>query len=208
MDYLLLFGSLLSYLLLYKYAALFVLILLSGIGFPIPGNTLMIAVGAFSSQSYFSFPLSLAVAFFAEIIGDVFGYSLMRNYGRAIIAKNYHKRFSFVAKIWKYIDISEKYIKSHQRTTIFLTRFMGSIGTIVNFLSGLAPVSIRTFLLYDALGNFANASIMILLGFFISESWQKVAGTVGIIGTSVYVLLIILLVAIIIKKFNKSKNYG
>lgn len=206
MDYLFLFGELLSFLLLYKYAALFVLVFLSGIGLPIPGSTLMIAVGAFSSQGYFDFSLSLSVAIIANILGDLFDYFLMRKYGISIIKKNYHKKF--IAGLEYYVKFLERYINSHQGITIFITRFLGSAGTVVNFLSGLLPVKLRIFIIYDALGNFLNISFMILLGFFISESWQNVAGIVGAVSTIIYVLILIILATMIIKKFNRSKMHG
>jgi membrane-associated protein len=206
MDYLLFFGSLLSYLLLYKYVALFVFIFLAGIGLPIPGSTLLLAVGAFASQGYFNLPLSLAIAFIANILGDLFDYFLMRKYGAAIIKKNYHKRFSFIVKLEKYIKYLDEYIKRHQRIAIFLSRFLGSASTVVNFLSGLARVPFKTFILYDALGNFLSIAFIVFLGFFISESWQSVASVIGITSTIISVLVLLILVIIVIKKFSKPKH--
>jgi membrane protein DedA with SNARE-associated domain len=205
MDYLIFFGLLFSYLLLYKYVALFVFILLAGIGLPIPSSTLLLAVGAFSSQGYFNLPLSLAIALIANILGDLFDYFLMRKYGPAILRKNYHKRFSFIVKLEKYIKYLDEYIKNHQRTAIFITRFLGSASTVVNFLSGLTPVPFKTFILYDALGNFLSITFIVFLGFFISESWQSVAGIIGITSTIISVLVLLILAIIVIKKFSKPK---
>ena len=208
MDFLSLFGSLLSYLLLYKYAALFILVFLAGVGLPIPSNTLLRAVGAFASQDYFNLPLSFAIALVANISGDVFDYFLMRKYGQYIISKNYHKKFSFFVKFENKIKLLEAYIKGHLRLTIFVTRFVGTASMIVNLLSGLIPISSKTFFLYDAVGNFLDIGIMVLLGFFISESWQSVAGIIGTISTTIYVLILIALVIFIfIKKINKQKQW-
>ncbi len=205
MDYLLLFGSLLSYLLLYKYVALFVLIFLAGIGLPIPSGTLLMAVGAFASQGYFDLPLSLATALVANILGDLCDYFLMRRYGRALIKKNYQHRFAFIVAMERYIAILDKYIKGHQRITIFISRFFGSASTIVNFLSGLIPVPLKTFLIYDALGNLVSIAGMIAAGFFISQSWQTVAGIIGGVSTSISLLVIVIVVVFIIRKVKKSK---
>ena len=103
MDFLLLFSSLLSFLLLYKYIALFVLVFIAAVGLPVPSNTLLIAVGAFASQSYFSLPISLAVAVVANVLGDLLDYFIIRKYGAVILKKNYHKKFSFIAKMKKYV---------------------------------------------------------------------------------------------------------
>ena len=49
----------------------------------------------------------------------------MRKYGLAILRKNYHKRFSFIVKLEKYIKYLDKYIKSHQRTSNFYYKIFG-----------------------------------------------------------------------------------
>ena len=129
----------------------------------------------------------------------------MRKYGPAILKKNYHKRFSFILKLERYIKYLDEYIKRHQRIAIFITRFLGSASTVVNFLAGLAPVPFKTFILYDALGNFLSITFIVFLGFFISESWQSIASIIGITSTIISVLVLLILVIIVVKIFNKSK---
>jgi membrane-associated protein len=171
----------------------------------VPSSTLLLGVGAFASQGYFNLPLSLAIALFANILGDLFDYFLMRKYGATILKKNYHKRFFFIVKLEKYIKYLDEYIKSHQRIAIFITRFLGSASTVVNFLAGLTPVPFKTFILYDALGNFLSITFIVFLGFFISESWQSVASIIGITSTIISILVLLVLVIIVVRKFKRSK---
>jgi membrane protein DedA with SNARE-associated domain len=206
MDFLFLFSSLLSYLLLYKYAALFVLIFFAGVGFPIPENTLLLAVGAFASQSYFSFSLSLATALLANILGDLFDYFVVRKYGSYILKKNYHKNFPLIHRFKYYIKLLEQYIKKHEAVTIFVTRFLGSASVIVNFLSGLIPVSFKVFFIFDAAGNFLNIILMLLFGFFMGASWQDIANIIGLTGTVISTLIFIVFFVLIFKiKFRNNK---
>lgn len=203
MDYFSTFGSLLSYLLLYKYVALFIFIFLSGVGFPVPGNTLLLAVGAFTSQSYFSFPLSLTIACIANILGDLFDYLLMRKYGKFLISRNFHKKIPFASKIRQYVKILDQYVKEREFIVIFITRFLGIAGTAVNFLSGLVPVPFKKFIFYDALGNIANIFLMLSLGFVISASWQTIANIFGVLWTGLGIFILIFAVIIIIFKSKK-----
>src|ERR1700728_3070844 len=93
------FSALLSYLLLYKYVTLFAANFIAAFIIPIPANNLLLAVGTFASQGYFSFFLSLVVASVANILGDVTGYWLARKVGPAIIKRfkldqsKYFKKF-------------------------------------------------------------------------------------------------------------------
>ena len=175
MDYLSLLGPLFSGLLLYKYVVLFIAVFLAGLGLPIPSGTLLVAVGAFASQDYFNLWISFIVALLANIFGDLSIYFLIRRYGARLIRKNYHKRFLFISRLEKIAIDLERRIEKHEAITIFVTRFFGLASTIVNFLSGLIPVPFKTFIIYDFLGNFLDIALLLLLGFFISESWQSVA---------------------------------
>ena len=207
MDYLSVLGSLLSYLLLYKYVALFVFSFVSSVGIPIPSSSILLTVGVFASQSYFDFWFSLATATIASILGDLFVYLLMRKYGSVFLKRNYHKRLSFINKLGAYIKFLEGYIKKHEGLAIFLTRFIGTAGSITNVLSGLIPVSFKKFLFYDFLGNFLDAFIILIAGFFVDESWQKIAGIVGVVGATITVIILLVSVVLIVRiPRNSLKN--
>ena len=199
MDYLSVFGSLLSYLLLYKYVALFVFSFISSVGIPIPSSSILLTVGVFASQSDFDCWFSLATATIASTLGDLFVYLLMRKYGSVFLKRNYHKRFSFINKLGTYIKFLEGYIKKHEGLAIFLTRFIGTAGAITNVLSGLIPVSFKKFLFYDFLGNFLDTFIILVAGFFVDESWQKIAGIVGVVGATITVIILLVSVILIVR---------
>ena len=208
MDYLSVFGSLLSYLLLYKYVALFAFSFISSVGIPIPSSSILLTVGVFASQNYFDFWFSLATAAIASTFGDLFVYFLMRKYGSVFLKRNYHKRFSFINKLGAYIKFLEEYIKKHEGLAIFLTRFVGTAGAITNVLSGLIPVSFKKFLFYDFLGNFLDTFIILIAGFFVDESWQKIAGIVGVVGATITVIILVVSVILIVRipKNNLKKR--
>src|SRR5580692_11145941 len=78
-------GAFLSFLLLYKYIALFAFIFFSAVILPLPDNSILLATGAFASQGYFGFWTSLLVALAANVAGDYVGYLLARHWGRAAL---------------------------------------------------------------------------------------------------------------------------
>jgi membrane protein DedA with SNARE-associated domain len=89
----------LSYLLLYKYLAIFILVFSAAVIIPWPVNTAILAVGAFSSQGYFNFWISLAVAISANVSGDLFDYWLTRKYGQKAIKNFYIKHNTHFARL-------------------------------------------------------------------------------------------------------------
>jgi membrane protein DedA with SNARE-associated domain len=193
----LLLTTLLSYLLLYKYVAVFVIVFLSGLLLPFPANTLMLAAGAFASQGYLSGSLALGVAVVANVLGDSLGYSLTRLWGTRLITEAHLKRF-------KTVDRVEKFVRQNTRLTIFVTRFFGSAGVAVNFLAGLSGVAYRRFVTYDILGNFVDLGCFVVAGYFLgvySDNYSDIALLTG------WIIFIAIAIFLIFRLFwRKSGN--
>ena len=166
---------LLSFLLLYKYWALFIVIFSAAVIVPFPSNSVLLAAGAFASQGYFSFSISLAVAVAANTLGDCVDYFLARRYGARAL-RILHIR------IPTYIERLERSVRRYPGPVIFLTRFVGTIEEITSFLSGFIGIGFGTFLLYDLLGNLASIGAVIYAGYFLGINWQDFSGLFTIAG--------------------------
>jgi membrane-associated protein len=179
----LIFNFLLSYLLLYKYLTLFVVAVAAGIIVPLPLSALTLAVGAFSSQGYFSFILSLVAVAGGNIVGDAFDYYLAKKYGHAVVHRFKIDRSRFFIQL-------ERYTREKAGWTIFITRFAGSLDPVVNFLSGLAEVPFLKFLFFDSLGNTLEIFFVLYVGYLAGNYWQNISGAIDIIGGIIIVAVI------------------
>ena len=88
-------GFFLSYLLLYKYTTLFIIVFLAGFCVPIPINILLMAVGALSLEGNFNFYLALVTGSIANLLGDVAALFIFRRYGHAILRDKFVQKYSF-----------------------------------------------------------------------------------------------------------------
>jgi membrane protein DedA with SNARE-associated domain len=183
-------AALLSYLLLYKYVALFLIIFFSAVILPLPDNTVLLAAGAFASQGYLNFWLSFITVLLANVLGDCFDYSLARRYGPAI-TRRLHVRIPW------YIDRLDKYIRGHPRRTIFFTRFIGTADVVANLLAGFINVPLQKFLLWDTLGNIFSLFYILYLGYFLGIYWTTFAGILSVVGWIFFVIFAIAVIAII-----------
>ena len=168
-------GAFLSFLLLYKYVALFAFIFFSAVILPLPDNSILLATGAFASQGYFNFWISLAVALVANVAGDCVGYFLARRYGKAALSR-------LRVRVPSYIGRLDGYIHRHPRRSIFITRFIGTADVVANVLSGYAGVPFSKFLLWDMLGNFVSLFYILYLGYLFGVYWSNVSGILSIAG--------------------------
>lgn len=177
-------GLILSFVLLYKYLALFILVFLAAIILPLPSNAMVIVVGVFCNQGYMDFSLSLLVAISANVFGDTCGYFITWRFGKKVWQKLTHKRPA-------YFDLLEKYLHNYAIWTIILTRFSNAVGIIVNLFCGLTKYSFKKFILADITGNFLNMVSMLILGYLVGEYWNKAASIVNWVGIGLGIILII-----------------
>lgn len=184
-------GAFLSFLLLYKYVALFAFIFCSAVILPLPDNSLLLATGAFASQGYFDFWLSLSVALVANVAGDCTGYFLAKRWGHAALERMH------IRVPW-YIGRLDGYLRRHPRRSIFLTRFVGTADSVVNVLSGFAKIPLSTFLLWDTLGNFVSLFYILYLGYLFGVYWSNVSGILSIAGFILFA--VVFLAAMIIAR--------
>jgi membrane protein DedA with SNARE-associated domain len=176
-------NELLSFLLLYKYYALFAVVYSAAVILPLPGNAMLLAVGAFSSQGYFSFWLSLTVAVVANTLGDLTDYGLARHYGERVIRLLRLQRFKF------YVQLQDE-LRTDAAVTVFTTRFAGSLSPVANFLAGLVGVPFKTFLAYDFLGNFIEPAVALSIGYLVGDYWDNFSSLLEIVAAIVAVAVV------------------
>ncbi len=192
-------AALLSWLLLYKYAALFAIVYSAALLLPLPANATLLAVGAFSSQGYFNFWLSLAIAVAANVLGDLTGYAVTRHWGETVThALRLHK-FRF------FNQLAEEF-RTDAAVTVFITRFTSSLGTISNFLAGLVEVPFKTFLLYDFFGNIVELGAVISFGYLVGDYWSKLSDTFEIVTGIIAVAVTMFILMRISRRIQKHQK--
>ena len=190
----------LSYLLLYKYPALFAITYLASILLPLPSDTALLAAGAFAGQGFLNIYLVISVALVGSVLGDFTGFIVARKYGREFLMK-IGLRKMIMSEKFKNL---EKFIADNSRSTIFITRFIGQIGPLVNILAGLSEMPLRKFLFYEILGTATDVVVISLAGYFLGSAWQNLTTVIELVGVG----LIVVAVAIVFSKiyFRKLKN--
>ncbi len=198
-----LLSLLLSYLLLYRYAALAFVVYIGAVGAPLPVNEMLLALGAFASQGYFNIWGSLALAFAANCLGDLTGYAIAKRYGDWILRALHLRKARFFVQL-------EEELRSDAAITVFMTRFAGSLSSVTNLLAGLVGVPLRTFILYDALANLIEPAAALGIGYAVGEYWNSFSDALAIVA-GIFAVLVIMFVLIrmqrrIIRKYEKVRE--
>lgn len=161
----------LGHLAAYGPAALAVLLLLGGMGVPVPATLALIACGAFAGQGRFSAPLVFAAGVVGATAGDAASY-LMGRYGLRGLIKRLEKKKSF--------HRAEARFRVHGPATIFLTRFLLTpLALPTNLIAGSNKFALVRFVGLCAAGEIVWVLVYGGLGFAFAETWQRVAAHAG-----------------------------
>jgi len=164
-------GALLSFLLLYKYWALFALEFISALGPPLPSAAALVASGMFASQGYFSLALVLIAGFLGNALGDISLFFLARRFRKSILRflKIKEKGNSgFIGKI-------EKYLYSHSWITVAASRLSGAGSPAVSALSGISDMPAATFVTAAIAGETVYTLLYAFIGYFVGVEWEDIS---------------------------------
>jgi membrane protein DedA with SNARE-associated domain len=179
----------LSYLLLYRYSSLTLIIFLGSFLLPLPNNAVILAAGAFSSQGSFNFWISLAICLVTNVLADALGYYVTWQFGVKAVKRlrlKEHPNYNMI----------EKYFTNYFSITVFVTRIFGPFGPLVNFISGFYRVPFRKFIFFDILGNSIFVVGYLSLGYFLGNYWQNFTRLIGWVGWAILGLFIIVIIII------------
>jgi membrane protein DedA with SNARE-associated domain len=187
----------LSYVLLYKYAAIFFIVYTGAVIIPWPANPMLLAVGAFASQGFFNFWLSLAVAVIANCLGDLTDYALTRKFGEPFLHKFKLDKVRF------FVRLKEELV-TDAAVTVFITRFAGSLSSITNFLAGLVEVPFWTFFWFDLLGNIIEPFGALALGYAVGNYWSDFSNLLTLIAGIAAAAILLFVLARIYRRMMRK----
>lgn len=177
-------NTILSYVLLYKYAAIAAVLYASALLFPFPANGMLLAVGAFASTGYFNFWGTLALAAAADTLGDLTAYALARIFGERITRALRLHRFRFYGQL-------QEELRADAVVTVFSTRFGGSLATATNYLAGLVGVPFFTFFWSDLAANITEPFGALAIGYLVGDYWGQFSGSLNLFSIAVAVAVVL-----------------
>ena len=173
-----LFQAIVSYILVYRYVALFSVSFLSSLGVPLPAAASAVAAAAFASQGYMNVFLLVFFGAVGNIAGDITMYWLMRLYGKKVL-------------VWfglrKLVDSAalrnvESTVETYKASLVIASRFQDQATTIVNIIAGLGRMDFKRFALLVVVGGILQMVFYVSIGLVFADNWQSVYDAVGNLG--------------------------
>ena len=137
------------------------------IGFFLPGDSLLVTAGIFSSPKavggqLFDPVILISCLIVAAIIGDQLNYALGARTGEAVYSRPDSR---FIKR--KYFEQARDFYQEHGAGAIVIARFVPILRTFVPFIAGVAQMPYRRFVLFNVVGAVSWVVSMVLIGYFI-----------------------------------------
>jgi membrane protein DedA with SNARE-associated domain len=144
----------------FSYLAPFVVLLLCGLGLPLPEEVTLIGSGILLHRGEVQFLPIVAVCSAAILIGDSVPYWLGRRYGMSALQVRWVARLVHPERLHK---LRARFAE-HGNAVTFACRFFAGIRIPGYFIAGTMGMGYWRFLLLDALGVLVSVPVSIYLG--------------------------------------------
>ncbi len=148
------------------YAGLFMILLLCGLGLPIPEELTLLTGGFFVYLGIIRIYPTLVICLLGILGGDLAIYSIGKKWGLDILNHSKLRRIITAARLQRV----RQFFCDHGSKTIFIARFISGFRVAAFFAAGTMGVKMGKFLLLDFLGTLILLPLLILLGFYFGES--------------------------------------
>jgi membrane-associated protein len=156
------------------------------VGFFLPGDSLLVTAGVFSSAGVIPLPWLLAPVMLCAIVGDQIGYWIGRAAGPALYRRE-DSLFFRRSHLQRAHDFYERY---GGRAVIF-ARFVPIVRTFCPPVAGAARMPYSRYLIFDIFGGVLWVGAMILGGYFLGRSVPNIGQRIHYVIAVVVVLSVL-----------------
>ncbi len=196
--------SLLPHIPHYRSVLVFVVAFLNNVGFPLPGETILLGAGFVLGKTAKSLWQPMAAGTAACFLGGICAFWLGRRLGQGGLERIHWLHLTPERMKWP-----EQFFKRHGAKTVFIARFIFLFPPIVvNLLAGMSKMPGRIFLFYNLTGSAAYTVSYILIGYFFGKQWKQIEVWLG--PTALYLMLagIVLIILGVLFRHSLSRLWA
>ncbi len=168
-------GLVASYIEHFTYAGLFLVLVLCGLGLPVPEDLALVTGGFLVHRGITQYPITLAISFVGVVAGDNSLFFLGRHFGTGVL-----RYLGFVRPRYRQrIERLKMFMDRHGPMAIFYARFLAGVRALVYLTAGSVGVTPRRFLIYDALGAVISVPVVVSVGYLFGDQIELAIRYIG-----------------------------
>ena len=157
------------------------------VGFILPGDSLLFAMGVLAAVGAVQLPFWLIAAglFIAALVGDQVGYAIGRGYGPRVFSRGDSRLFAA-----SHATKAHAFFAKHGPKAVVFARFVPVVRTFTPVVAGVAAMSRRSFTAYNALGGLVWTVGFLAVGYFLGGV-PVIAAHVDLLAVGVVAVLLV-----------------
>ena len=144
-----------------SYAVVTTLLVLCGLGIPIPEDIILVAGGYVASEQGHAIVPMMFTGLGGILAGDGLIFAIGRRYGIAMAERTFMRRFLTVERI-AHVDVL---FRRHGPKILLAARFTPGVRAVTYFTAGAIRLPFWKFLLFDGLAALVSAPLWVFLGY-------------------------------------------
>lgn len=186
----------------FPYIGLFLLLVLGGVGFPLPEDTTLILCGFLISTEVVNPVYALFVVYSGILITDFALYYVGKKYGRKIVT---HRRFHKIISTERLLMLQDKF-RRKGILFILVGRHIAGLRAQIFLTAGVMRMPAVKFLVADAVSSLFTIAIMVGAGYAGGHSLQVIKRDITRIEHIGILLAVILLAVYLIFRYVRSRR--
>jgi membrane protein DedA with SNARE-associated domain len=193
---------LLSQLTSHVYAKLAGLLLLCGLGLPIPEDISLIAGGYLAHLGTVDLHRIFLVCFLAVLGGDSLAFGLGRGFGTKLLASRFTHRY-FTPRRQRRV---RAYFRTYGSKVVFVARFLPGLRFSIFLSAGMLHVRPHVFLLYDTMAALLSVPVLVYSAWFFGDQIDSVIKWTRRSEYGILALVGVVALYLAIKLYRKRKS--
>ena len=185
------------------YSAIVGLLLICGLGVPLPEDITLIGAGMLASLGSITFPGAVLAGFFGVMAGDAFLYTVGRVYGRKAFGLPLIRSIMTPRRV----ALAERKIIRNSHFICFIARFLPGLRSPVFLMSGIMGVRPIVFYGLDGLAALISVPFWVYVGFWLGENIDTAFKVAERIQVSIAAVVVVAIAIYIFqRRFRKNRR--
>ena len=148
------------------YSAIVGMLLICGLGVPLPEDITLIAAGILSALGSISLPGAMVAGFFGVLAGDAFLFTMGRTYGRRAFELPFIRQVMTPRRVAR----AERKIMRNSHFICFTARFLPGLRSPIFLMAGIMGVRPVVFYGLDGLAALISVPVWVYVGHVVGEN--------------------------------------
>lgn len=178
------------------------ILLLCGLGLPIPEDISLIAAGYFAWKGVLNVHKAFIVCFAAVLAGDTMAFFLGRWFGQRVLASSWARRY-FTPRRQRRV---RAYFRKFGSKVVILGRFTPGLRFSIFFSAGMLHLRPSVFFVYDSLAALLSVPVLVYLAWFFGGQIDRVIWFARRTEHGILAIIIVIAVVVIGKAYLRHRR--